>query len=139
MTIRISISKRDRERTLICGAVILQPRYVLNFNDPRTGKRRQLFFRSQREAIARRDSILAAIASNSYSEYRSQMTVEGAVEHWLENRRTEVKVSTWKTYRQISTNCIIGPTFLHPPSWHSSGFNGLSRAYAFQPKMCEKR
>ena len=29
------------------------------------------------------------------------MTVGGAVEHWLENRRTEVKASTWKTYRQI--------------------------------------
>lgn len=34
MTIRTSISKRDRKRTLTCGAVILQPRYVLNFNDP---------------------------------------------------------------------------------------------------------
>ena len=115
MTIRTSISKRDRKRTLTCGAVILQPRYVLNFNDPRTGKRRQLFFRSQREAIARRDSILAAIATNSYSESRSQMTVGGAVEHWLENRRTEVKASTWKTYRQISTNCIIGPLLVGTP------------------------
>ena len=109
MTIRTSISKRDRKRTLTCGAVIFQPRYVLNFNDPRTGKRRQLFFRSQREAIARRVSILAAIATNSYSKSRNQMTVGGAVEHWLENRRSEVKASTWKTYRQISTNCIIGP------------------------------
>src|SRR6476646_5672874 len=72
----------------------LPARYVLNFNDPRTGKRRQLFFRSQREAIARRDSILAAIATNSYSESRNQMTVGGAVEHWLENRRAEVKPST---------------------------------------------
>lgn len=115
MTIRTSISKRDRKRTLTCGAVILQPRYVLNFNDPRTGKRRQLFFRSQREAIARRDSILAAIATNSYSELRSQMTVGGAVEHWLENRRMEVKASTWKTYRQISTNCIIGPLLVGTP------------------------
>ena len=35
MTIRTSISKRDRKRTLTCGAVILQPRYVLNFNGPR--------------------------------------------------------------------------------------------------------
>src|SRR5258708_4856351 len=102
MTIRTSISKRDRKRTLTCGAVILQPRYVLNFNDPWTGKRRQLFFRSQREAIARRDSILAAIATSSYSESRSQMTVGGAIEHWLENRRTEVKASTWKTYRQTT-------------------------------------
>jgi hypothetical protein len=108
MTIRTSISKRDRKRTLTCGAVISQPRYVLNFNDPRTGKRRQLFFRSQREAIARRDSILAAIATNSYSESRSQMTVGGAVEHWLENRRTEVKASTWKTYPQIASAAWVG-------------------------------
>src|ERR1700730_11239582 len=115
MTIRTSISKRDRKRTLTCGGVILQLRYVLNFNDPRTGKARQVVFRSQREAIARRDSILAAIATNSYSESRSQMTVGGAVEHWLENRRTEVKASTWKTYRQISTNCIIRPLLVGTP------------------------
>ena len=115
MTIRTSISKRDRKRTLTSGAVVLQPRYVLNFNDPRTGKRRQLFFRSQREAMAKRDDILAAIATNSYSESRSQMTVGGAVEHWLENRRTEVKAATWKTYRQISTNCIIGPLLVGTP------------------------
>ena len=75
MTIRTSISKRDRKRTLTCGAVISQARFVLNFTDPITGKRRQLFHRSQREAIARRDSILAAIATNSYSESRNQMTV----------------------------------------------------------------
>ena len=116
MTIRTSISKRDRKRTLTCGAVILQPRYVLNFNDPRTGKRRQLFFRSQREAIARRDSILAAIATDSYSESRSSMTVAGAIEHWLDNRRTEVKRSTWKTYRRLSTNCIIGPLLVGSPA-----------------------
>ena len=112
--------QRDLKRTLTCGAVISQPRYVLNFNDPRTGKRRQLFFRSQREAIARRDSILAAIATNSYSESRNQMTVGGAVEHWLENRRSEVKASTWKTYRQISTNCIIGPLLVGTPGERKS-------------------
>jgi integrase len=114
MTIRTSMSKRDRKRTLTCGTVISQPRYVLNFNDPRTGKRRQLFFK--REAITRRDSILAAIATNSYSESRSQMTVGGAVEHWLENRRTEVKASTWKTYRQCSTSYIIGPLLIGTPA-----------------------
>src|ERR1700690_755284 len=116
MTIRTSITRRERKRVLTTGATVLHARYVLNFRDPRTGKRRQLFFRSQREAIAKRDSMLAAIATNSYSEVRSGMTVGGAVEHWLENRKPEVKASTWKTYRRFSTNCIIGPLLIGTPA-----------------------
>ena len=116
MTIATSITKRERKRILTCGASILQSRYVLNFRDPKTGKRRQLFFRSQREAIAKRDAILAAIATHSYSEVRNDLTVAGAVEHWLENRKAEVKASTWKTYRQFSTNCIIGPLLIGTPA-----------------------
>src|ERR1700674_1891770 len=100
MTIRTSITRRERKRVLSTGATVLHARYVLNFRDPRTGRRRQLFFPSQREAIAKRDAILAAIATNSYSESRSSITVAGAIEHWLENRKPEVKGWTWQTYRR---------------------------------------
>jgi integrase len=116
MTIRTSITRRERKRILTTGATVFHARYVLNFRDPRTGKRRQLFFRSQREAIAKRDAILAAIATHTYSQSRSNLTVANAVEHWLENRRADVKASTWKTYRQISTNCIIGPVLVGTPA-----------------------
>src|SRR5450755_588355 len=116
LTIATSITKRERKRILTCGASILQSRYVLNFRDPKTGKRRQLFFRSQREVIAKRDAILAAIATHSYSEVRNDLTVAGAVEHWLENRKPEVKASTWKTYRLVATNNVSGPLLLGSPA-----------------------
>src|ERR1700682_574853 len=116
MTIRTSITRRDRMRVLTSGATVLHARYVLNFRDPRTGKRRQLFFRSQREAIAKRDSILAAIAAHSYSESRGSMTVAAAIEHWLENRKPEVKGWTLETYRRLSTNCVVGPLLVGSPA-----------------------
>lgn len=34
------------------------------------------------------------------------------MEHWLENRRTEVKGNTWKTYRQVARPYIIGPLLI---------------------------
>ena len=109
MTIATSITKRERKRVLTSGLVVVHSRYVLNFRDPRTGKRRQLFCRSQKEAIAKRDNLLAAIATDTYAQSRSALTVTGAIEHWLDNRRPEVKASTWTTYRLISTNLIVGP------------------------------
>jgi len=129
MTIRTSITRRERTRVLTSGITVRHPRYVLNFADPRTGKRRQLFFRSQREAIAKRDAILAAIATNSYREERSGMTVAGAIEHWLENRKAEVKPHTWQTYRRLSTNNIIGPLLVGTPAER-----GRYRAHGAGPK-----
>ena len=76
------------------GLVVVHSRFVLNFRDPRSCKRRQVFCRTQREAIAKRDNLLAAIATNSYSASRVTLTVANAVEHWLDNRRGEVKAST---------------------------------------------
>lgn len=116
MTIATSITKRERKRVLTSGLVVVHSRYVLNFRDPRTGKRRQVFCRSQKEAIAKRDNLIAAIATDTYGQSRSTLTVTGAIEHWLENRRPEVKASTWKTYRLIATNCIIGPLLLGSPA-----------------------
>jgi integrase len=74
MSIRTSITRRERKRVLNTGATILHARWVLNFRDPRTGKRRQLFSPTQREAIAKRDSILAAIATSTYQAERSSIS-----------------------------------------------------------------
>jgi len=95
---------------------VVHVRYVLNFRNPLTGKRRQLFFKTHKEAIGKRDALLAAAAIDSYQDERVQPTVAKAVEHWLENRRPEVKGATWKTYRQVSTNCILGPLLIGTPA-----------------------
>jgi integrase len=120
MTIPTSITRRERKRVLTSGLTVSHQRYVLNFRDPRSGKRRQLFFGSQREAIAKRDAILAAIATDSYRAERSNMTVAGAIEHWLENRKSEVKPSTSKTYQRISNGYIVGPLLIGTPADRSS-------------------
>lgn len=116
MTITISITKRIRRRVQVAGNVAVYVRYVLNLRDPHTGKRRQLFANSHKEAIARRDALVAVLASNRYSDTDNHLTVEQAVEHWLENRRPEVKGSTWKTYRQVARPYIIGPLLIGTPA-----------------------
>jgi integrase len=129
MTIRTSITRRERTRVLSSGIAVRHTRYILNYRDPRTGKRRQLFFRSQRDAIAKRDAILAAIATNSYREERTSMTVAGAIEHWLENRKPEIKAPTWETYRRLSSNNIIGPLLIGTPAER-----GCYRAQGVRPE-----
>ena len=59
MTLAVSITKRDRRRQLKSGAAVVQTRYVVNFQEPQTGQRKQFFFKRHRDAIAKRDAILS--------------------------------------------------------------------------------
>ena len=58
----ISLTKRDRQRKLRSGEVVVNTRWVLNYTDPKTGQRVQLFFARQKEAIARRNEIQASVS-----------------------------------------------------------------------------
>ena len=40
MPISVNITRRDRQRKLKSGAVVSQTRWVINYREPRTGKRR---------------------------------------------------------------------------------------------------
>jgi integrase len=103
-----SITKRDRTRILTTGAAVVQTRFVVNFRHPVTGRRKQIFFKSHKEAIARRDELIADAVTGSFPAERMDLTVGQAVEHWLENRRPEVKRATWRNYRS-GTHYIVGP------------------------------
>jgi integrase len=103
-----SVTRRDRKRRLRSGAVVVHTRFVVNFREPRTGQRKQLFFERQKDAIAMRDALVASVATGGYSEVHSDLTVAGAVDYWLDNRRPEVKRSTWNGYRQ-ARGYIVGP------------------------------
>jgi integrase len=116
MPFAISITRRRRRRILASGIAVVHVRYVLNFRDPRSRKRRQLFFKTHKEAIAKRDALLASVAIDTYDSGPVRLTVGQAVEHWLENRQPEVKASTWKTYWQVSGNCIVGPLLIGTPA-----------------------
>lgn len=105
MPFTVNITKRERSRKLKSGEPVTQVRHVLNYREPRTGKRKQLFFEKKAAAIARRNELLASVESGSYSETRSHITVTAAVENWLEHRRSEVKANTMKGYEDGA--CLI--------------------------------
>jgi integrase len=109
MSLAVSITKRERKRRLKSGATVLHARYVVNFQEPETGQRRQLFFERHRDAVAKRDEILSSVVTGSYAPLqKSGPTVAELVEHWLESRRTQVKPGTWRSYQQ-AVGYITGP------------------------------
>jgi integrase len=87
---------------------VVQTRFVVNFREPRTGRRKQLFFERQKDAIAMRDAILASVLTGTYAEVQTNLNVGQVVGYWLENRRGDVKQSTWESYRQAA-GYIVGP------------------------------
>ncbi len=109
MTFTASITKRNRKRKLRSGQQVEQTRFVVSFRDPATGRRKQLFFARHKDAVTMRDALLASAAMGSYSDLQtSDLTVARIIEHWLENRRREVKAGTWASYRQ-AVHYVVGP------------------------------
>lgn len=105
----VNITKRVRKRKLTSGDIVEQPRWVLNYREPRSGRRRQLFFDRQKDAQARRNQIIAEVETGSYSDERTRaITVREIVRRWVESRDGEVKVGTLDGYRRAAAN-IVGP------------------------------
>ena len=80
MPLTASITKRKRRRRLTSGAVVTQVRYVVNFREPRSGRRRQLFFASHQDAVVKRDALLSSVATSGYLEGNEDLTVAQAVD-----------------------------------------------------------
>jgi integrase len=109
MTLRCNITRRSRRRPRKDGTIALNERFVLNYVDPRTGQRHQLFFTRKTDALARRDALLADYqAGATASPQRASVTVREAVERWLKNRQGEVRPGTLEGYR-IAARYITGP------------------------------
>lgn len=105
------ITKRTRRRKRKDGSVRLQDCYVLNFKDPRSGQRRQLFFDRRRDAEAKQRELYAEVADDSYVNARTAPTVGQALDAWLRDRETKVKPSTLKAYKVVG-HLIRGPLLL---------------------------
>lgn len=88
--------------------MVVQTRFVVSFREPRTGRRKQLFFERHRDAVAMRDAILASVLTGTYAEAQTNLNVAQVVGYWLENRRGDVKQATWESYRQAA-GYIVGP------------------------------
>lgn len=104
----VSLTKRDRQRKLRSGEVVVNTRWVLNYSDPKSGQRTQLFFVRQKDAIAKRNEIQAAVEARAYVPDRDAITVADAVARWLEGRRGDVKGRTLFGYEQ-GARYITGP------------------------------
>jgi integrase len=106
----VAITKRERRRKRQDGTFVVHTRWVVNYREPGSEKkRRQLFFDKQKDAQARRNQIIAEIETGSYSEERTRaVTVREIVRRWLESRDGEVKDGTMEGYRRATRN-IVGP------------------------------
>lgn len=110
MSISINVTKRDRKRKLKSGAVVMQTRYVVNYRDPRTKSRKQLFFARQKDAQHKASEIAASIKIGTYAE-RTTLTVKEAVTNWLSDREDNVKERTLNGYRHVA-RYIIDPLLI---------------------------
>lgn len=104
--LNINITKRVRARRQRSGALKEQPRYVLNFRHPRTRKRRQEFFERHKDALERRNALIAEHATGRMAADRSRLTVKEAVDRWLENKKGDVKARTLRGYRDGCINIV---------------------------------
>ena len=102
------ITKRTRRRKLSGGRVVEQVRFVTQYADPDTAKRRQVFFVRRGEAEAFRAKLVSEVLAGSYVDPNKVPTVAKATEHYLDNRKSEVKSSTLHGYAVVAKN-IIGP------------------------------
>lgn len=111
MSNSVSITRRNRKRTLRSGKVITQTRYVVNYREPRTGRRKQLFFIRQKDAQEESSKLTAELRGGDYSARRQTDTVAHAMERWLKDRSNHVKPQTLRGYRETIKN-IIGPLII---------------------------
>ena len=108
MTFHAQITKRIRRRKQRSGATIEQTRYVLNYRDPRTGARHQLFFERQKDAQAKLTELAAAVEMNTLASNAKTIAIEQVIEAWLATREGIIKPMTLRSYRQTS-KLIVGP------------------------------
>jgi integrase len=80
---------------------VKQTRWVANYTDPLSGKRRQQFFETHKAAVARRSELVEMVATDTYVDRRSAPTIEQALDHWLDDKRGKVKASTLAAHKVV--------------------------------------
>jgi integrase len=114
MSITINVTKRERKRRLKSGLSVLQTRYVLNYRDPRTDARKQLFFERQKDAQRKAAEIAASVTKGTYAPDRKPPTIKEAVDAWLKDREGNVKERTHAGYRHVARS-ITEPLLIGTP------------------------
>ena len=112
-----TISKRVRRRKLRDG-IVEQPRWFVNFRDPKTGQRKLPSFETKRAAEEFREKLQREVHTGAYVDRDRAPTVSEATEHYLRDRASEIKASTLYGYRVVS-KCITGPLLSGTPQQRS--------------------
>jgi integrase len=113
MQFSIKLTRRVRKRKTAAG-VVLQQRYVLNYREPKSGQRRQEFFALQKEAQSRKSELILKVGSGNYVNERTVPTVAEAIDHWLADKRPNVKANTMGGYESVVER-IRGPFLVGTP------------------------
>ncbi len=81
-----------------------------------------MFFARQKDAIAKRNEIQAAVEARAYVPDRDAITVADAVARWLEGRRGDVKGRTLLEYEK-GARYITGPLLVSATPAQRRTFN----------------
>ncbi|NOZ33195.1 MAG: hypothetical protein GXP01_09035 [Alphaproteobacteria bacterium] len=110
-----TITKRVRRRRLQTRSVE-QVRWFVNYHDhdPDTGNRKLPTFVTRREAEAFRADLMAKVHAGAYVDPSRAPDILQAVQHYLDNRPSEVKKSTLRGYRVVA-KAITGPLLVGTP------------------------
>jgi integrase len=106
-----NITKRNMKRKQRNGETIILTRYVLSYRNPKTGARTQKFFKLQKAAQAAQSQLLVDVKEGTYSNRREAPTIEEAFNRWMEDRRGQVKESTFASYERYRPY-IVGPLLI---------------------------
>lgn len=108
---RTNITKRAMRRKLKSGDTVVLDRYVLNYSDPYTHKRKSQFFGTRRDAEAELQRLHKAVAEGAPLDPGQSPKIVDAVQYWLKSCEGRVTAETLKTYNMIARNYIVGPAF----------------------------
>lgn len=104
----MKITKRHQRRRQRDGSIKQYERYVLNYRDPKTGKRMQEFYERQKEAQAALQKLAVAVNQGTFQPQKKPPTIAEAFDYWLDNRKGEIKPHTLSVY-ETCRSYIVGP------------------------------
>jgi len=104
-----SITKRDKKTKHRDGRVSIHPRWVLHYKDPATGKRRQRYFSTRKEAETARNDLIKNHDAMKRRKGGKVPTLKEAVDYWLDSKEKSIQKSTYQAYKQVAYQYIVGP------------------------------
>lgn len=112
---RANITKRRIRQKNREGKIFTYDRYILNYNDPATGKRRMERYDTRKAAEAAQNNLIKN--HEELSRFKAQPPTLGeAVDYWLKSRENIIRPNTLRCYKQVANNFILGPLMPGSPT-----------------------